>query len=145
MRWQDINLETGLWMKWSTKTHRSHAIHVPELALKRLRELPRLGEYVFSTRGGKPIGISSIEIAWMRIRARAGLEDVTIHDLRRTCASWMAIHGTNIVVIQQMLNHASLHYTGTYARLNQAPVKQALHENAQRIFDEKEGGSHEKG
>ena len=79
-----------------------------------------------------------VEWAWQRIRARAGLDDVTIHDLRRTCASWMAIHGTNLAVIQQVLNHSSLAHTGIYARLNQAPVSAALEENAQRMCQQEE-------
>ena len=52
-----------------------------------------------------------------------GLDDVTIHDLRRTCASWLTISGDNIAVISTVLNHTTLANTAIYARLNQAPVK----------------------
>ncbi|RPH47280.1 MAG: hypothetical protein EHM84_08295, partial [Lysobacterales bacterium] len=45
---------------------------------------------------------------WRRIRERAGLPDVTCHDLRRTCASFLAISGENIAVISKVLNHTTL-------------------------------------
>jgi integrase len=133
MKWQDLNLETGLWTKAKTKTRRPQSVTVPQLALTRLRAMPRVGEYVFVTRTGKPWAVNRVEWTWSRIRARAGLDDVTIHDLRRTCASWLAIHGANLSVIQQVLNHSSLQHTAIYARLNLTPVAAALEANAQRM------------
>jgi len=65
---------------------------------------------------------------------RVGLQDVRIHDLRRTAASWLAINGSNLPVIQQMLNHRSLSSTQVYARLSVAPVRLALDDQAERML-----------
>jgi hypothetical protein len=56
----------------------------------------------------------------------AGLNDLNIHDLRRTTASWLAIKGENLAVIARVLNHTSLANTAIYTRLNLAPVVRSL-------------------
>ena len=53
---------------------------------------------------------------WRRIRERAGLPDVTVHNLRRTYASFLAISGENTTVSSKVLNHATLANTAIYAR-----------------------------
>ena len=74
-------------------------------------------------------------LRWRSIRVRAGLGDVTLHDLRRTCASWLSIHGENMAVIGRgVLNHTSLQHTGIYARLNVDPVVKALEANSVRML-----------
>ena len=75
-----------------------------------------------------------MEHHWRRIRKKVGLKDVRIHDLRRTAASWLAINGSNLPVIQSMLNHKSLTSTQIYARLSVAPVRLALDDQAERML-----------
>jgi integrase len=45
------------------------------------------------------------------------MEDMTIHDLRRTCASHLAISGENLPTIQNVLNHV-LNHIGSYLHLS---------------------------
>jgi integrase len=63
-----------------------------------------------------------------------GLNDVRIHDLRRTAASWLAIDNTNLPIIQKVLNHSSMTSTQVYSRLSVEPVRQALDQQAERIL-----------
>jgi len=60
--------------------------------------------------------------------------DLRIHDLRRMCASWLAINGENLPVIQRTLNHASLQSTQIYARLDTAPLRRALEDQSIRML-----------
>ena len=46
-----------------------------------------------------------IKPQWERVREAAGLEDVTLHDLRRTAGSFMAQAGVPLQVIQHVLGH----------------------------------------
>jgi hypothetical protein len=72
---------------------------------------------------------------WAVIPTAAGIGDVTIHDLRRTCPSWLAISEANLAVIgRDVLNHTSLAQTSVYARLNVSPVMQAAEENSTRML-----------
>jgi integrase len=49
-------------------------------------------------------------------------------------ASWLAINGSSLPVIQRMLNHTSLTSTQVYARLSVAPVRLALDDQAERML-----------
>jgi hypothetical protein len=75
---------------------------------------------------------------WTLVRQRAKLPDVRPYDLRRTCASWLAINGENTVLIAQVLNHTSLQHTHIYARLNTAPVSRALSQHEEQVFEGKQ-------
>ena len=68
--------------------------------------------------------------AFKRIIDRAGIEDLRIHDLRRTAGSLMAIQNVSPTIIGKALGHRSTQATAVYARLTQDPVRAAL-ENAQ--------------
>jgi len=63
---------------------------------------------------------------WNTLLERAGIENFRIHDLRRTLASYMAVTGTPELIISAMLGHAAATVTGIYARLNVAPVRDAM-------------------
>ena len=63
---------------------------------------PRMAcPYIFATR---LIGIYN---AWDRIRHRAGLADVRLHDLRHSFASLLVNRGVSLYVVQGLLGHAS--------------------------------------
>lgn len=64
--------------------------------------------------------------AWKRICQKAGLKNLRLHDLRRTCASWMAINGASQYVIGKALNHKSPKSTAIYARLSLDPVREFM-------------------
>jgi len=141
MQWAHLDLDRALWFKPTTKTGVSHTVPLPQLLVTRLRELPRLAPWVFPPAAHhlnhEQPGLwsrTAVRYWWRKIRTRAGLLDVRIHDLRRTCASHLAINGANLPVIQRTLNHASLQSTQVYARLSLAPVRQALDEQAERML-----------
>jgi integrase len=56
----------------------------------------------------------------------ARLEDVRIHDLRRTMGSWQARTGASMVIIGKSLGHRSQQATAVYARLDLDPVRSAM-------------------
>ena len=62
---------------------------------------------------------------WRRIRARAGLDDVRIHDLRHTFASIAVSGGHGLPMIGKLLGHTQVQTTARYAHLATDPVKRA--------------------
>lgn len=132
LQWRDLS--EGLWTKAHTKTGVPHRVPIPASLWRRLMALPKVNAYVFATKHGHRSRSSTFD-QWASIRTAAGLGDVTIHDLRRTCASWLACSGENLAVIGRgVLNHTSLSHTGVYARLNTTPVSRALEANSVRML-----------
>ena len=134
LKWADFDFEGGLWHKSRTKTCVPHTIPIPRALLQRLAALPRTNDYVFATPKGHLSRAHAFD-RWAVVRTAAGIDDVTIHDLRGTCASWLACNGSNLAVIGRgVLNHTNLSNTGIYSRLNTSPVSKALEENSTRML-----------
>jgi integrase len=95
-------------------------------------------QWVFpSDRKGRKTGVvghlASPKNAWKKLLERAKIEDLRIHDLRRTLGSYMAIQGVSTAIIGKGLGHRSPQATAIYARLTNDPVRLAM-ENAQLVF-----------
>jgi integrase len=72
---------------------------------------------------------------WYRIRKRAGLSDVRIHDLRHSFASVAAGAGMGLPVIGRLLGHTQAATTQRYAHLADDPLRQASEEIGSRIAE----------
>ncbi|WP_235521147.1 tyrosine-type recombinase/integrase [Cellulomonas sp. Leaf395] len=73
---------------------------------------------VFTNRLGTPMRRTSMWTTWQRALVKAGLEDVTFHDLRHYYASLLIRHGESVKVVQARLGHKSAVETlDTYSHL----------------------------
>jgi integrase len=136
-RWADIDLAVGTWRLPTTKSGREHLLPLPDAAraiFETLHKLSGSQEWVFPSAAGLSGHLVEPRRAWVHIRERAGVKDVTIHDLRRTLGSWLASHGQSLPMIGRVLGHTSPSSTAIYARLAVDAVKQALEENAARML-----------
>ena len=61
--------------------------------------------------------LSTITADWYRLRARADLDDVRIHDLRHSYASRALAAGESLSMIGKLLGHADIQSTARYAHL----------------------------
>ena len=80
--------------------------------------------------------------AWDRVRERAGLPDVRMHDLRRTLGSWQAATGASLPVIGKSLGHKSTAVTQVYARLDLDPVRLSVNTAVAAMTLAAKGGNH---
>ncbi len=135
MEWSHLDLKQRIWRVPHTKAGRSHVIPLPDPLVKLLRALPHIqgNPYVFPGRHGRHHLVNVFK-SWTRLRKRAGLEDVRIHDLRRTLGSWLVGAGSSLPLIGKILNHSQPATTQIYARLQLDPVRQALEANAKRML-----------
>ena len=84
-------------------------------------------EVVFKKDPGeiKAIAVAGAELMG-ELREKSGLEDITLHDLRRTAGSHMAQAGVPLQVIGEVLGHSHPGVTKLYARLASENERQAL-------------------
>jgi len=61
----------------------------------------------------------SIFGAWDTARKRAGLDEVRIHDLRHSFASFLINSGRSLYEVQKILGHTQVKTTQRYAHLSQ--------------------------
>ena len=92
-------------------------------ALKAIERQPE-NEYVIA---GKVPGqyLTDLQRPWRRIRNRAGLGDLRIHDLRHTFASGAVGLGESLPMIGKLLGHTQVQTTARYAHLADNPVQAA--------------------
>ncbi len=81
---------------------------------------------------GRPL--VNISKAWGRIRKAAKIEDVRIHDLRRTVGSWLSSDSVDLNQIKEALRHASISTTLTYARLGADPARKAMESHGKKVM-----------
>src|SRR4029079_11815917 len=114
---------------------RPHYIPLPRPVIDELLKLPRLdgNPHVFCGRWGRD-HLVNVSKPWRRLRKEAGLDDVRIHDLRRTLGSWLVAAGASLPLIGKALNHSNVSTPQIYARLQLDPVRAALEANATRML-----------
>jgi integrase len=129
MQWQHIDLTTGLWRIPGSEFKNGHPCDVvlsePALEILTRRKLNATGKHVFPS-NSKSGHIEEPKKAWASILERAELENVRLHDLRRTLGSWQAATGASLQVIGKTLGHRNQSTTAIYSRLNLDPVKASL-------------------
>lgn len=136
MRWEDINLERGIWTIPETKNGDPHVLPLVKdaVALLRQRQTQATGPWVFPSHRSRTGHLTKPERAWREIVARSGLQNVRMHDLRRTLASFEAMTGANLLVIAKTLNHRDLKSVQIYGRLQVEPVREAMEAAQQAMF-----------
>jgi len=135
-QWSDIDFTQSTWRIPETKAGRVHVLPLPRPVLAQLSALPRFDDnpYVFVGRWGRG-HLVNVAKPWARIRKAAGLNDIRIHDLRRTLGSWLVAQGHSLPLIGKTLNHSQASTTQVYARLQLEPVRLALENNATKMLD----------
>ncbi len=136
MRWKDLDLNVGTWVVPAEQA--KSGVEIP-IALAgtvceilRARQSQPQNEFVFPGRYGRG-HLKEPKIGWDRIRNRAGLQDLRMHDLRRSLASYQLDTGAPLEVIQKTLGHENRTTTEVYARMALDPVRQSLEKAVQAI------------
>jgi integrase len=125
-KWEYVDWERRTLLVPLSKSGRSRLIQLNTAALEVLRSIPRDGGNVFicpSPLTGRPS--ASLHFPWSRIRKRAKLSDVRLHDLRHSFASFLVNNGISLYVVQGLLGHANTRATQRYAHLANATLSDA--------------------
>ncbi|MCW5823740.1 MAG: site-specific integrase [Cyanobacteria bacterium TGS_CYA1] len=137
LRWEDVSWSERTFTIPETKNGTrqvvalgNHEINLLQerfefLERKSKKENKAFSSYVFPG-PGKDGHIKDLKRSWTTLRKRTGLEDVTIHDLRRSLASTMANANVNLSLVKNTMNHKDMKTTlSVYAHTHQEAIRDA--------------------
>lgn len=122
--WSDVDFSAATLAVRVSKNDEPRTVHLPASAAENLRavkgaKVRAIAGPVFTTDDGARLKKSTLEARWKLVRKWAGLENFHWHDLRHSCASYMAQAGANLLEIGAQLGHKSASVTLRYAHLVQ--------------------------
>lgn len=125
LKWEHVGFADRMLRLPDSKTG-AKVIHLGQPAIEHLKTTGRTkgNPWVITGRlEGKRL--SDLQPFWQRVRARAGLKDARIHDLRHTFASTAVASGQGLPMIGKLLGHTQVQTTARYAHLAADPVRSA--------------------
>ena len=125
LKWAYVDLDVPALRLPDSKTG-AKVVHIGQPVADLLRGAQRIDGnpwVITGTLPGKPL--SDLQPFWQRVRARAGVKDVRIHDLRHTFASAAVASGQGLPMIGKLLGHTQVQTTARYAHLAAEPVRMA--------------------
>lgn len=127
-KWEQVDLAKGLWRIPATnsKSKKTRSVPLNDSALWVLDQLWTKGkhEYLFVNEAtNKPF--VTITRAWYRLREKAGIEKLRIHDLRHSFASYLVNGGRSLFEVQTLLGHSDPKVTMRYAHLSSKALLEA--------------------
>lgn len=127
-KWDQVDLEKGIWRIPATnsKSKKTRSVPLNESAIWVLGQLWTKGkhEYLFVNEATKKPWVT-ITRAWYRLRAKAGIENLRVHDLRHSFASFLVNGGRSLYEVQQILGHSDPKVTMRYAHLSTKALQDA--------------------
>ena len=122
MRWDELDTAARLWSlpKERVKNGKAHTVPLSPQAMTIIESMPRIENcpYLFTANGKMPV------TGWSNIKRGldSRLPDLRawrLHDVRRSTATGLARIGTDVAVIEKILNHTAGVFrgvVGTYQR-----------------------------
>lgn len=133
LKWEYIDFDTGVLRLPDSKTG-AKIVPIGKAAIDVLKDIPKLKDnpYVIT---GRVEGqyLTDIQKPWRRLRKRAGLSGLRIHDLRHSFASDALQLGQDLTMIGRLLGHTQVQTTARYAHLKTDPIRTAADKVSEMI------------
>jgi integrase len=117
-RWEDFDFDRRHWRIHTTKLGKPRFVPMSDGVVTLLESVPRFDcAWVFpNAKTLKPY--VSFFCSWNSARGKADLQDVRIHDLRHSYASFLVNAGRSLYEVQRLLGHTQIKTTQRYAHLS---------------------------
>lgn len=133
LRWPEVDWQYGYLRLADSKTGQK-LITLNLAAIEVLQTVPRqnASNFIFpaSRSDGYYKGTSKV---WRRIRSKAKLDAVRLHDLRHSFASMALLQGASLVIIGELLGHRDSATTARYAHLTASPTREVAENTGDKI------------
>ncbi|MGR3529776.1 MAG: tyrosine-type recombinase/integrase [Sulfitobacter sp.] len=109
-------------------------IPLPREAYDVIMSLPRVVGNPYVILGESDEGhLINLQKPWRRIKAKAGIDDVRMHDLRHTYASVAVMSGIDPFLLKEIMGHKNLQTTLRYSHFADEAVQKAAGSVASRL------------
>ena len=133
-RWENFDLIRRQWRIPLSKNGKARHVPISNELAQLLQMVPRFEGCGYVVPNPKTLSpFVSFFHSWNTARTQAGLEDLRVHDLRHSFASFLINSGRSLYEIQQILGHAQVHTTQRYAHLSQTTLLDAANAAVQAI------------
>ncbi len=125
LRWDDVDRTAGDLRLRDAKAG-PRMVPLTKPVLRVLDGVPHQPEVPWVIAGQRPgRRLTGLQYYWRSVRARAGLHDVRIHDLRHSYASRALALGESLYTIGKLLGHTSVATSARYAHLMHEAEREA--------------------
>jgi integrase len=137
LRWSEVNFETGFITFTETKNEEFRSVplkgHACELLLEHYRIRRKDSDIVFPSKKNPAVSYD-FRSPWKKALVVAEVEDFRWHDLRHSCASYLAMNGVPMLTIAEILGHKTLSMVQRYTHLNAEHLTEAISDMNRKIF-----------
>lgn len=134
--WQQIDKEKRVFRvsASNSKSKRMRPVPLNDTAIEVLNQLDTQGVYahLFINKKTKKPYVNIAKV-WDKLRNKAGLPHLRLHDLRHQAASHLINSGSSLYIVQQILGHSDPSVTQRYAHLSMKSLNDAS-DNASAII-----------
>ena len=131
LRWEDVDLAAREMRLRDAKTG-PRTVQLSPAAAAALAHAPRVEGNPHVVPGMRPGSrMGDLQRPWERIRKRAGLDGLRLHDCRHSFASRALALGESLPTIGKLLGHSHIQTTARYAHL----ARDSVHESARRVSE----------
>ncbi|CZI81542.1 TPA: tyrosine-type recombinase/integrase [Legionella pneumophila subsp. pneumophila] len=137
LRWKDIDFDRQVIILHETKNGERRILPLTGRALELINQLAKIRrlncDFVFPNHEfTKPIDLRT---PFETAVKRAGITDFRWHDLRHSCASYLAMNNASLAEIAEILGHKTLQMVKRYAHLSDAHTSKVVASMNEKIFN----------
>ncbi|MDR3376709.1 MAG: site-specific integrase, partial [Ancalomicrobiaceae bacterium] len=125
LKWDYVDFDAGVLRLPDSKTG-AKLVAIGQAVIDLFKTIPKVKDnpYVIT---GQVEGqhLTDMQKPWRRLRKRAGLDGLRIHDLRHSFASDALQLGEDLPMIGKLLGHTQVQTTARYAHLKTDPIRAA--------------------
>ena len=133
-KWSDIDLEKRTWTLNMTKNGRGRHVPLSQAAMDIICQLPRYDGCPWLLPNKQTLlPFTDFKRSFMQARKLAGLDDVHIHDLRHSYASFLVNAGVDLYQIGSLLGHRNVASTSRYAHVASSTLMVAAEAGAAKL------------
>ena len=138
LRWRDVDLDANRAVLHDTKNKERRSLALVAQVVDELRTLQKVrqidDDLIFTNVKVGESNSSYFEKAWQKARSDAALKDFRFHDLRHSCASYLAMNGATTAEIAAVLGHKTLEMVKRYSHLSDEHVRGVVERTATKVL-----------